>query len=51
MRPTRGGELMLAAGIAPDVLHTSLQKRAIRTADSRCDALDRQWIPVSGRGG
>jgi len=42
----RGGELMLAAGIAPDVLHTSLQKRAIRTADIALHALDRLWIPV-----
>jgi len=42
----RGGELMLAAGVAPDVLHTSLQKRAIRTADIALHALDRLWIPV-----
>jgi 2,3-bisphosphoglycerate-dependent phosphoglycerate mutase len=41
-----GGELMLAAGIAPDVLHTSLQKRAIRTAELALRALDRSWIPV-----
>ena len=27
------GELMLADGLAPVVLHTSLQKRAIRTAE------------------
>ena len=42
----RGGELMLEAGVAPDVLHTSLQKRAIRTADIALHALDRLWIPV-----
>ena len=42
----RAGELMLAAGIAPDVLHTSLQKRAIRTSDIALRALDRLWIPV-----
>ena len=42
----RAGELMLGAGLAPDVLHTSLQKRAIRTADIALHALDRLWIPV-----
>jgi 2,3-bisphosphoglycerate-dependent phosphoglycerate mutase len=42
----RAGELMLAAGLAPDVLHTSLQKRAIRTAEIALRALDRSWIPV-----
>jgi 2,3-bisphosphoglycerate-dependent phosphoglycerate mutase len=42
----RAGELMLDAGLAPDVLHTSLQKRAIRTADIALHALDRLWIPV-----
>jgi 2,3-bisphosphoglycerate-dependent phosphoglycerate mutase len=33
-------------GLAPDVVHTSLQQRAIRTADLVLRALDRQWIPV-----
>src|SRR4051794_16580024 len=37
---------MLAAGIEPDVLHTSLQKRAIRTAEIALHRLDRSWIPV-----
>jgi 2,3-bisphosphoglycerate-dependent phosphoglycerate mutase len=41
-----GGELMLAEGLAPAVLHTSLQKRAIRTAELALRAMDRQWIPV-----
>ena len=40
------GELMLAERLAPAVLHTSLQKRAIRTADLALRAMDRQWIPV-----
>ena len=40
------GELLLLEGIAPDVLHTSLQKRAIRTAELALRALDRSWIPV-----
>ena len=43
---TRGGELMAAEGIAPDVLHTSLLKRAITTANLALEAADRQWIPV-----
>ena len=42
----RGGELMLAAGILPDVLHTSLLRRAIRTAQIALDNCDRHWIPV-----
>jgi 2,3-bisphosphoglycerate-dependent phosphoglycerate mutase len=41
-----GGELMKAAGIAADVVHTSLQRRAISTACLALDAADRHWIPV-----
>jgi 2,3-bisphosphoglycerate-dependent phosphoglycerate mutase len=43
----RGGELLKAAGVLPDVLHTSLLRRAIRTAQFALDACDRHWIPVS----
>lgn len=42
----RGGDMMQAAGILPDVLHTSLLRRAIRTAQIALDAADRHWIPV-----
>ncbi|MFD4986204.1 phosphoglyceromutase [Streptomyces sp. NPDC058374] len=42
----RGGELLKAAGLLPDVVHTSLQKRAIRTAQLSLEAADRLWIPV-----
>jgi 2,3-bisphosphoglycerate-dependent phosphoglycerate mutase len=42
----RGGELLTAAGLVPDVLHTSLQKRAIRTAQLALESADRHWIPV-----
>ena len=42
----RGGELMREAGILPDVVHTSLQRRAINTAALSLDAADRHWIPV-----
>src|SRR5690349_4516154 len=42
----RGAELLREAGIFPDVLHTSLLKRAIRTAQIVIAGIDRQWIPV-----
>lgn len=42
----RGGELLSAAGILPDVLHTSVLRRAIATAALAMDACDRHWIPV-----
>ena len=42
----RGGELLKDAGLLPDVLHTSLQKRAIRTAQLALESADRHWIPV-----
>ncbi|MCR6032234.1 phosphoglyceromutase [Nocardioides sp. zg-579] len=42
----RGGELMREAGVLPDVVHTSLQRRAINTAGLALDAADRHWIPV-----
>ncbi|MGI8645186.1 MAG: phosphoglyceromutase [Nocardioides sp.] len=34
------------AGLLPDVVHTSLQRRAISTAYLALDAADRHWIPV-----
>lgn len=40
------GAMLTEAGIAPDVLHTSLQLRAIRTANTALDAIGRLWIPV-----
>ncbi|CAB4724753.1 unannotated protein [freshwater metagenome] len=43
---TRGGELLRDAGVLPDVVHTSLQRRAINTAALALDAADRHWIPV-----
>ena len=42
----RGGELLVEKGIAPDVLHTSLLRRAITTAHLALDRADRHWIPV-----
>ncbi|WP_156758062.1 phosphoglyceromutase [Actinokineospora pegani] len=43
---SRGGTLLKEAGILPDVVHTSLQRRAITTANLALDAADRHWIPV-----
>jgi 2,3-bisphosphoglycerate-dependent phosphoglycerate mutase len=42
----RGGRLLREHGPLPDVLHTSLQRRAIRTADLALNEADRLWIPV-----
>ncbi len=42
----RGGELLREAGVLPDVVHTSLQRRAINTAALALDSADRHWIPV-----
>ncbi|MFE2294221.1 phosphoglyceromutase [Streptomyces sp. NPDC059452] len=42
----RGGELLKDAGLLPDVLHTSLQRRAIRTAQLALESAERLWIPV-----
>ncbi|MDR1851414.1 MAG: phosphoglyceromutase [Propionibacteriaceae bacterium] len=42
----RGGELLKAEGLLPDVVHTSVLRRAIHTAYLALDACDRHWIPV-----
>ena len=42
----RGGRLIEEAGLLPDLLHTSVLRRAISTADLALDACDRHWIPV-----
>lgn len=41
-----GGRLLLEKGLLPDVVHTSLLRRAIRTSQLALDACDRPWIPV-----
>ncbi len=40
------GQALASAGVEPDVLHTSLQVRAIRTANLALDEMGRLWIPV-----
>jgi 2,3-bisphosphoglycerate-dependent phosphoglycerate mutase len=42
----RGGELLKEQGLLPDVVHTSVLLRAIRTADIALRTADRHWIPV-----
>jgi 2,3-bisphosphoglycerate-dependent phosphoglycerate mutase len=41
-----GGELIASRGMLPDVVHTSVLRRAIRTAEISLHAADRHWIPV-----
>lgn len=43
----RAGQLLKAAGLLPDVLHTSLLSRAIHTANIALENAERSWIPVS----
>ena len=42
----RGGELLAARNILPDIVHTSLLRRAISTSQIALDACERHWIPV-----
>jgi 2,3-bisphosphoglycerate-dependent phosphoglycerate mutase len=42
----RGGELLRREAVLPDVVHTSVLRRAISTANLALDACDRHWIPV-----
>jgi 2,3-bisphosphoglycerate-dependent phosphoglycerate mutase len=41
-----GGELLKAKKVLPDIVHTSLLRRAIETSNLALDAADRDWIPV-----
>ncbi len=40
------GELLETFGQLPDLVHTSLQRRAIRSAELALATCDRDWIPV-----
>lgn len=42
----RGGELLVEHGLLPDVVYTSLLRRAINTANLTLDVADRHWVPV-----
>src|SRR5512133_698076 len=41
---TRGGELLVENNLLPDVVHTSVLRRAIQTAQISLDIADRMWI-------
>ena len=43
---SQAGQLLAAADIRPDVVHTSLQTRSIATANLALAPLDRLWVPV-----
>ena len=42
----RAGELLKQENLLPDVVYTSLLRRAITTANLALEAADRQWIPT-----
>ena len=42
----RGGQLLKERNLLPDILHTSLLRRAISTSQLALDPCDRHWIPV-----
>jgi 2,3-bisphosphoglycerate-dependent phosphoglycerate mutase len=42
----RAGELLADAGLLADLVHTSVLRRAIRTAEVALEACERTWIPV-----
>ena len=42
----RAGQLLASHGQLPGVVHTSMQRRAIRTAELALAACDRDWVPV-----
>jgi 2,3-bisphosphoglycerate-dependent phosphoglycerate mutase len=42
----RSGQLLIEHELLPDVVHTSLLRRAIRTAQLALDVAERHWIPV-----
>jgi 2,3-bisphosphoglycerate-dependent phosphoglycerate mutase len=41
-----GGSMLAERELLPDVVHTSLLRRAIHTSQLALDACDRHWIPV-----
>src|SRR5437867_8528613 len=42
----RAGEVLAESGLLPTIVHTSLQVRAIRTANLALDVMGRLWLPV-----
>ena len=46
LQAQQAGALLAGSGFFPDVVHTSVQRRAIRTADLALAACGRSWVPV-----
>ncbi|MBJ7604357.1 MAG: phosphoglyceromutase [Candidatus Dormibacteraeota bacterium] len=42
----RGGQLLRERGLLPEIVHTSVLRRAIHTSDVALQVCDRHWIPV-----
>ena len=42
----RAGAILAARGLLPDTVHTSVQRRAVVTADRALAACGRSWVPV-----
>jgi 2,3-bisphosphoglycerate-dependent phosphoglycerate mutase len=42
----RGGALMREAGVLPDIVHTSVLRRAIHTSQLALEGMERSWIDV-----
>jgi 2,3-bisphosphoglycerate-dependent phosphoglycerate mutase len=42
----RGGDLLREHGLLPDLAHTSVLRRCIRTCELALNVADRHWIPV-----
>jgi 2,3-bisphosphoglycerate-dependent phosphoglycerate mutase len=42
----RAGELIADRGVLPDIVHTSVLRRSIRTTELALGAAGREWIPV-----
>lgn len=42
----RAGDLLAKDGLLPDVVHTSLLRRSVKTAQLTLSAAERDWIPV-----
>jgi 2,3-bisphosphoglycerate-dependent phosphoglycerate mutase len=46
LEAAKGGRLLADAGLRADIVHTSVLRRAIRTANIALDAADLIWLPV-----
>lgn len=46
LEAARAGELLAESGLKPDLVYTSMLKRAINTANIALDSADRGWIEV-----